>query len=475
MATVTTVQSPAATSSRSAPTTPSPQSDGIYSRLRRSISHRGYFSQNLPSSSPTPPSTENAQDGTTIEQKGKGKSKKRTAFERFIDFGRKRKDEDPPFPPPQWEVERLYANLDKSLPELPEQPPDSSEESDDTDTAPPPTPATLANRIQTMIHSLPALFSSTPASTSAEVGGAPEMISDPAMISLLSSPSVMNGSSKTGSVWSILDQLKARLPGTTPPTADSQPSTSATPPDIPTNEEPAQNDDDSSVMLYGPLVPEDGSEVELAVSELICEGQVPSEESKPGTFARIWPFSGKDKNAEEGPHAHHPHDKKIWLPSATKISLQVNWWGYRIYLPPPVLDALDSKRVEGAKRAAILTTALKWLLDHIPMMIIPPQFRPAAKMLKRLVPYLGYIGVFVAWSWGAIKMFDKGNGVVLSATWLLPLALIPGTWDDDEFPELRTQPKPTSDEGPQQPSPPPGHTNPSPGSSPRPTQEGRTS
>jgi hypothetical protein len=74
-------------------------------------------------------------------------------------------------------------------------------------------------------------------------------------------------------------------------------------------------------------------------------------------------------------------------------------------------------------------------------------------VLKRLAPYLGYIGVFIAWSWGAIKAFDKGtasydkwiahvlptfipwiglgNGVILTATWLLPVALIPSTWDDD--------------------------------------------
>lgn len=68
----------------------------------------------------------------------------------------------------------------------------------------------------------------------------------------------------------------------------------------------------------------------------------------------------------------------------------------------------------------------------------------------------------MAWSWGAIKTFDKGehnqtsrlawmtsahsaqlcyvgNGVVLTATWLLPVALIPGTWEDDDYPEVVEQ------------------------------------
>ena len=73
-----------------------------------------------------------------------------------------------------------------------------------------------------------------------------------------------------------------------------------------------------------------------------------------------------------------------------------------------MLDILNNKQLEAAKRAAIMTTALKWLLDRIPVKLFPPQFRPILMALKRLAPYLGYIGAFIAWSWGAIKAFDKG-------------------------------------------------------------------
>lgn len=107
----------------------------------------------------------------------------------------------------------------------------------------------------------------------------------------------------------------------------------------------------------------------------------------------------------------------------------------RRYLPPPVLRVLNSKSMEAAKRATIITTALKWLLDHIPTTFLPVQVRPAATLLKRLVPLLGYIGAFIAWSWGAIRTFDRGYGVILSATWLLPVALIPGAWDESDFPK----------------------------------------
>jgi len=79
------------------------------------------------------------------------------------------------------------------------------------------------------------------------------------------------------------------------------------------------------------------------------------------------------------------------------------------YLPPPVLDALNNKQLEAAKRAAMITAALKWLLDHLPITLMPPQLRPAMTVLRRLVPYLGYIGGFIAWSWSAVKVFDKGT------------------------------------------------------------------
>ena len=107
---------------------------------------------------------------------------------------------------------------------------------------------------------------------------------------------------------------------------------------------------------------------------------------------------------------------------------------------------LNNQRLEAAKRAAMLTTALQWLLGHVPLTLVPPQFRAGILIARRLVPYLGYIGGFVAWSWGAMKSFDRGTrdcqfseksifillsgqGIVLTATWLLPVALIPGTWE----------------------------------------------
>jgi hypothetical protein len=102
----------------------------------------------------------------------------------------------------------------------------------------------------------------------------------------------------------------------------------------------------------------------------------------------------------------------VGLPPVSILSLASLFFKhtfYHRYLPPPVLDILNNKQLEAAKRAAMITTALKWLLDRIPVKVFPPQFRPILMLLKRLAPYLGYIGVFIAWSWGAIKAFDKGT------------------------------------------------------------------
>jgi len=127
---------------------------------------------------------------------------------------------------------------------------------------------------------------------------------------------------------------------------------------------------------------------------------------------------------------------------------------------------LSNKELDAIKRAVIITTALQWLFSHIPIAIIPLPLQPAALILERIVPYLGYIGTFIAWTWSTIKSYDKGavytirlkgarvsliiisvilgNGVVLTATWLLPIALLPSTMAPPEDPTPPTPaPAPT--------------------------------
>ncbi|TFK16616.1 hypothetical protein FA15DRAFT_629301 [Coprinopsis marcescibilis] len=127
--------------------------------------------------------------------------------------------------------------------------------------------------------------------------------------------------------------------------------------------------------------------------------------------------------------------EKAWAPSLDRMSVQVFWWGYRLYLPPPVLLILSDKTIEAAKRAAMITTALTWFLTNVPVSALPIVVQPTVLLLQRLAPYLGYVGMFISWSWSQIKSYDVGNGVTLTATWLLPVALLPGTWWDHSFPK----------------------------------------
>ncbi|KAI0271809.1 hypothetical protein BGY98DRAFT_1100211 [Russula aff. rugulosa BPL654] len=322
----------------------------------------------------------------------------------------------------------------------------------------PPEPLTLARRIQALLSPQTTHQASTPSATDATTssGAARSETAGPVtpgdsmppgdsrFLALLGNPNVMSGSLDKGrqSVFAILDRLRRPSAHGTEAPAGAAPSSTS-------GEEYDDNDreGDGSVMLYSPLVPSEDSEVELAASDIMSvfdDGE--TLEYEPGnagwfdTLKEKVVVGGKlvsDKLAEgtkslkgnPGEGRKVVKTKTRWVPSPDKISFQATWWGYRLYLPPPVLDVLNNQRLEAAKRAAMLTTALQWLLGHVPLTLVPPQFRAGILIARRLVPYLGYIGGFVAWSWGAMKSFDRGQGIVLTATWLLPVALIPGTWE----------------------------------------------
>ncbi|KAG7092665.1 hypothetical protein E1B28_009000 [Marasmius oreades] len=250
--------------------------------------------------------------------------------------------------------------------------------------------------------------------------------------------------------------------------------------------------DDSSVMMCFPLIPVHDSKVELAKSSVVSISPVGNGHSKLKktlkkyrmyvTFgnkvdngnvesSRSWKFWKKKGTLPRGassalelntiPPEDHPTltsnslpslslrpnvlpkadvKQRVWMPSTTNMSVQALWWGYRIFLPPPVLSILSDEEVEATKRVALITAALTWFFGNIPVTALPPPMQPAILMLQQLLPYLGYIGTFISWSWDSVRSFDTGNGVILSATWLLPVALIPGTWEPYDFPLKQEKP-----------------------------------
>jgi hypothetical protein len=77
-----------------------------------------------------------------------------------------------------------------------------------------------------------------------------------------------------------------------------------------------------------------------------------------------------------------------------------------------VLAILSDKTLEATKRAAMITTALTWFFNNLPVTALPPPLQPAALLLQRIAPYLGYIGTFISWSWSTIKGYDIGMSLL---------------------------------------------------------------
>ncbi|KAG9084131.1 hypothetical protein FRC06_004195, partial [Ceratobasidium sp. 370] len=268
---------------------------------------------------------------------------------------------------------------------------------------------------------------------------------DTEVLRLLSSASAMNQETRSrGSVWKFLDRLTPGRPKKDGPEAA-----------------------EGSVMFSAPLFITENSKVEVAQSEMRTveeEHESDSEDGKPQSskFANLVTRMGMDgmfgkkktsearaeepeapvAEAKAEPVAPAAREMRVWRPSPENISLQCSWWGYRIYLPPPVLAILGDQKLEAAKRAALVTTSLQWMIDHIPTALLPPQLGLVLSLIRGVIPALGYIGGFIAWSWNAISGADKGDGVVLSATWLLPIALIPGPWDIPPEPTKQIEPEP---------------------------------
>jgi len=344
------------------------------------------------------------------------------------------------FPPPSWELEdKTYKTSPKPSVELPTEP-----------------SVTFAKRIGALIDSLPTLPSTITASFTSSSSHAPPIQDegkqgspvppelDEDLIRMLGSEEIMNGQStndkksnqkgkntpqQTRNIWNILASLKSN------DIASETPSPNAV------------EEEDGGVMMYAPLEPTEDSKLELAESVLEYVDD-PLPQASPESDKKI----EGSKDASISPTLPNParksKEKHKWVPSTTDLSVLATWWGYRLYLPPPVMNKLGGLSLKASARAVMITTALKWFLDKIPLMLIPVQFRPAVKMLKMLSPIVGYVGVFIAWSWDRIKSLDEGNGVVLTATWLLPVALLPMSWDAGDIYGPRLAPQQEKDAPP---------------------------
>ncbi|KAM0754866.1 hypothetical protein T439DRAFT_352839 [Meredithblackwellia eburnea MCA 4105] len=113
------------------------------------------------------------------------------------------------------------------------------------------------------------------------------------------------------------------------------------------------------------------------------------------------------------------HQMDIDVP-VDRLSVFTWWWGYELALPPPVLETLRSAH-------SISSTLFSFLQAFV-----------VAGGAPELAPFVKYLSSYVDMEYSAISSQNKGKGVVLSATWLLPVALVPRPWD---FPPPRSKNK----------------------------------
>jgi hypothetical protein len=86
-----------------------------------------------------------------------------------------------------------------------------------------------------------------------------------------------------------------------------------------------------------------------------------------------------------------------------QITAAAHWWGYEVSIPEAVMEQIGHTPDILASVTALLTPAL----------------------IGPLVVVLGIVAGYIAAEFVAIRTADRGKGVKLTATWLVPVLLIP--------------------------------------------------
>ncbi|KAF8577753.1 hypothetical protein K439DRAFT_1532150 [Ramaria rubella] len=148
-----------------------------------------------------------------------------------------------------------------------------------------------------------------------------------------------------------------------------------------------------------------------------------------------------------------PDHTGIYSPT-DRMSVLTYWWGLELVLPEPSVVYLG-------KAKSISNTLLNFL----------SAFAMFNNGVREVLPFIRYVANFVDFEWSAIKAQDKGRGVVCAATWVMPAAMVPRSWDFPSRPATApnrptpadtTAPKTSSGGGTVHPSPPQSNPTPPP-------------
>ncbi|KAF8274434.1 hypothetical protein EI94DRAFT_1561543 [Lactarius quietus] len=105
-------------------------------------------------------------------------------------------------------------------------------------------------------------------------------------------------------------------------------------------------------------------------------------------------------------------------PPLDRMSVLTYWWGWELVLPPPSMAYLD--HAESITNTLInILTALSALNEGV----------------REIVPFVRYASQYIDAEWNSIKAQDHGKGVVCTATWIMPIAMVPRPWDFPDPPK----------------------------------------
>ncbi|MCO5562930.1 hypothetical protein L7F22_016566 [Adiantum nelumboides] len=119
-------------------------------------------------------------------------------------------------------------------------------------------------------------------------------------------------------------------------------------------------------------------------------------------------------------------------PPIDRMAIFIYWWGFELTIPEPSMKYLSTAHsVSGA------------FLGFLQTMV-------TTGGVPELLPFVRYISSFVDMEFNAIRSQDRNSkGVVIAATWLMPLALVPRPWDYGfaDIPSKPSQPPASSQPG----------------------------
>ncbi|GAA6042526.1 hypothetical protein JCM8097_004647 [Rhodosporidiobolus ruineniae] len=280
----------------------------------------------------------------------------------------------------------------------------------------------------------------------------------PAALGLLSqllSPTFLNGTDDANSVWAALDALVP--PSTVPSTTSATKDSTATLLSFPffghsgAKEEKADLAvlDDGSICVSVPLSPSPSADEIQGVPYTVEHTEVEVDEqgavSPSSSFASSSSSQGARRNSDDGgrwwslgwgaketPKGERKLRKvqkavlakKIFTPPTDRLSVRCTWWGYELYLPEAIFSKLVSDVGPVASALASLAAGLTLLSTNLPSFLLS---LPGGPLLASLLPLVSTVVASLSWYWKTIQSRDKGEGVVLAATWVLPMAVVPRT------------------------------------------------